>query len=201
MRKIIIYLLCTCFVSTFCKKEISYFPDDVNVGQGESHAHADKNFILPQKDRKIIAFINKEPIYLDELEDEIKSGRFGGSKELLLDELISFKTVIQERNKMQGDVCRVSSTLRTEATEFLNLLYPPEIICKDLSETRKYRMYEKLLGRKIPFHSSYNAPEVKTKVFEFVCKAEIKKIKSQYIKDLRKFARIEINKELMDEIQ
>jgi hypothetical protein len=190
------FFLIAAFLFLSCNHEVSFFPEDIHKKIGGWANNID----IKKHKNEVVATVNGEHIYLDELEEEIKTGRFGGSKELLLDELISFKAVLQERDRMQGKACRMPKNLRDEAISFLNLLFSKEIICRDFKEQRLYRMYEGMKGRKIPFYADYNDPGVKMEINDLVCQAEMKKMINQYLSDLRKSTRIEINRKILDSI-
>lgn len=147
----------------------------------------------------IIARISGLPVYKSDFIQSIKSGRFGGSPELILDELLNLTLVLKECEMLGAkEICSSGSVLE-RAENFLRVLYPVSRVCGEIENEIYVQTYEAMRGREIDLDSRLDDLFVRIVIESRICESRAKKIRRAYVNALRQNARIEKYQHLIDE--
>jgi hypothetical protein len=147
----------------------------------------------------VIARVNGLPVYAADFEDALRSGRLGGSPELILDELMNLTLALHECRVLESG-CDGPGTLLARVEPFLVRLYPAADVCGPVSASDRAAMFGRLRGRRLAVEADPEDPGVRMRVESEICEARAKQLRRTYVSGLRKGARVEVDRVEVDRI-
>ena len=147
----------------------------------------------------VIARVNGLPVYAADFEEALRSGRLGGSPELVLDELLNLTLALHECRVLESG-CDGPGTLLGRVEPFLHRLYPAADVCGTVSPSDRAAMFGRLRGRRLAADADPEDPAIRMRVESEICEARAKQLRRTYVSGLRKGAREEVDRVEVDRI-
>jgi hypothetical protein len=142
----------------------------------------------------VVARVNGLPLLRADYVAALRSGRLGGSPELVLDELLGLTLVLRECEVMQGTAaCAGPGTVLERARAFLDRLFSPERACGEVGDADFARAFDRLVGRRLPPDADPASPEVRLRVEAEVCRGRALRAQRAYVEALRRDARVDLD--------
>ncbi len=149
-----------------------------------------------------VATINGLSVSVADVRRALGSGRLGGSLDLVLDELLGLTLVLHECSVIDGPPgCQGPDSILVRSQAFLDRLFPPDQVCRTLTDLERSATYDRLSGRRFPKHADPEDPAVRFMVEHEACQARVLEAQRTYVKALRKGARVEVHQDVLDRLR